>query len=277
MTPAVWLHSQLERGERERFCIASMGVTPAIASAMLDLNSANRPLRSGRVALLARSMTEGRWKLTPEAISFHNKGGLLNGQHRLAAVVASGVTVLATLWFGCDPSEFTALDRNAVRGVSDDLALMGYDRWTVRASSAQVLLRIKLGSTANVDPAHVVQFAVSLASPELDRALLYGERARKMVAITSATVAFYVIQRDTKHPGKMDEFWECFCTGANLPPKSAVLKLRDWLRDNISARNGRDRNVKDTAALIIAWNSWVRGKTAPSFAWSQNIKFPEVV
>ena len=274
---AQWLKEQLAHGMQERFCITRVSINPEKAEAMLKLNTANRPLRTGRVTLLAKAMTEGRWKLTPEAISFHTGGGLLNGQHRLAAVVQSGVTIIATVWFGCEPEEFMALDRHGTRGVSDDLALLGYDRWSQRASIAQIMTRLANATTRDIDSSSVLQNAVDSASETMDRALLVGDRARKVLSGTAASVAYLHIIKTTRFAARLDEFWEALCTGANLPPKSAILKLRDWLRDNIAARNGRDRSVKEAAAVVVAWNFWARGKTAPSFSWASVSKLPEVL
>lgn len=55
-------------------------------------NAINRPLRQGHVERMAKDMREGRWTFNPEPITFDEDGNLLDGQHRLWAIVESGTT-----------------------------------------------------------------------------------------------------------------------------------------------------------------------------------------
>lgn len=65
-------------------------VTPAIALEYLKANVSNyRKLSKSRVALYAKDMSEGRWQLNGQTIVFAENGTLLDGQHRLAAIVQS--------------------------------------------------------------------------------------------------------------------------------------------------------------------------------------------
>lgn len=69
-------------------------VTPERAEALLASNGdRNRKRRPGRVDRYAADMTSGHWRITGETIRLDVDGNLLNGQHRLAAVVAAGVPV----------------------------------------------------------------------------------------------------------------------------------------------------------------------------------------
>lgn len=69
-------------------------VTPEQAQKLLDSNKdRNRTLRAARVARYAADMRKDKWRITGETIRLDEKGLLLNGQHRLEAIVRSGVTV----------------------------------------------------------------------------------------------------------------------------------------------------------------------------------------
>lgn len=66
-------------------------VTPERAQELIDSNGdRNRKLRPGRVARYAADMRSGNWRMTGETIRLDEEGRLLNGQHRLAGVIASG-------------------------------------------------------------------------------------------------------------------------------------------------------------------------------------------
>lgn len=65
-------------------------ITPATARKWLDShNRGNRPLNNRHVSMLASDMGRKQWRLTHEPIAFEVGGRLIDGQHRLAAVVQS--------------------------------------------------------------------------------------------------------------------------------------------------------------------------------------------
>lgn len=68
-------------------------ITPELAEGLLAMNTENRRLRPSHVAYLARAIERGEWQMPPDAIMVSDSGKLLNGQHRLTAVVRSGKPV----------------------------------------------------------------------------------------------------------------------------------------------------------------------------------------
>ena len=97
-------------------------ITPEKAVEILaKCNRGNRKLRPGTVARYSRMMALGEWRLSPEAIVISRTGRLLNGQHRLSAVVQSGVPVRFMTIRGPEDDVFSVLDRGAVRTTSDAL------------------------------------------------------------------------------------------------------------------------------------------------------------
>ena len=64
-------------------------VTPKIAKQWLSNNAHNRKINSERVAELCQKMQQGTWKEKGPAIEVTDTGRLLNGQHRLTAIVLS--------------------------------------------------------------------------------------------------------------------------------------------------------------------------------------------
>lgn len=72
-------------------------ITPEMANEMLQYNTCNRSLSKNTVSKYANMMRQGEWYLSHQAIAFAEgeKGNLIlvDGQHRLAAVIQSGITV----------------------------------------------------------------------------------------------------------------------------------------------------------------------------------------
>lgn len=68
-------------------------VTPELAESWLARNTANRRMRRATAEAYARDMESGDWRENGDAICFAVDGTLLDGQHRLTAVVLSGISV----------------------------------------------------------------------------------------------------------------------------------------------------------------------------------------
>lgn len=64
-------------------------VTPEMAKQWLSDNAHNRKINSVRVAELCQKMRDGSWKEKGPAIEVTDTGHLINGQHRLTAIILS--------------------------------------------------------------------------------------------------------------------------------------------------------------------------------------------
>src|SRR5512139_1601297 len=70
-----------------------MKVTPAMAAELLKNRPANRPISKVRVRLMIEDMRAGRWVDNGSSIVVTDDLQLLDGQHRLQAVMDSGCTI----------------------------------------------------------------------------------------------------------------------------------------------------------------------------------------
>lgn len=101
-------------------------ITPRKAAEYLSRNNNNRPLRERRVETMAADMTAGRWRLTHQGIAFNCDGSLRDGQHRLAAITRSGVTVAMWVFEGLGDDAMTFIDTHQSRTVGDVLHFRGH-------------------------------------------------------------------------------------------------------------------------------------------------------
>jgi hypothetical protein len=107
-----------------------------MAERMLGKNTHNRRLKERSISLYARDMAAGRWKLTGEALKFATDGSVLDGQNRLHAIIASGVTVPMFVIKGLQPDAQDVMDSGATRTASDMLGLNGFANTNVLAAAA---------------------------------------------------------------------------------------------------------------------------------------------
>ena len=103
----------------------SQFITPAIAEEYLGKMRHNRTLRQQHVDRLAKDIANGRWTDSNDAIAFNEAGELINGQHRLNAIIKAGVGAQLLVVKGLEAKAMTNLDAGAKRLPSDALHLMG--------------------------------------------------------------------------------------------------------------------------------------------------------
>lgn len=102
-----------------------INVTPMMAMEWLKLlpDKFERDLREQYVTYLAGEMRNKRWHLIHQGISISDKKHLLDGQHRLHAIVRSGCTVPMLVATDVDEIGFADIDRGMNRSVADALRL----------------------------------------------------------------------------------------------------------------------------------------------------------
>ena len=85
-------------------------ITPEIAREMLKLNVSNRPLNRVTVNWYAQQMLNGHWTISGQTISISDRNTLMDGQHRLQAVVQSGCDVMFNVAYNVPFESFVNYD-----------------------------------------------------------------------------------------------------------------------------------------------------------------------
>lgn len=78
-------------------------ITPGDAAMYMSNNARHRPIKDKKVAEYMGEMRDGKWRLNGKTICFDTTGRLLNGQHRLSAVIRSGVSLTTLVVRGLNP------------------------------------------------------------------------------------------------------------------------------------------------------------------------------
>ena len=94
-------------------------ITPEMAAKMLRDNTGNRRVRHAHVQRLTDAMANGEWKETHQGVAVSESGKLIDGQHRLMAIVQSGIGQWTNVSTGVRDDSFTALDQGEKRSVAD--------------------------------------------------------------------------------------------------------------------------------------------------------------
>ena len=101
-------------------------ITPENAKKMLAFNKVNRPISEKTSKAYAEDMKNGRWDTnTTSCIAFDTKGNLVDGQHRLTAVIIAGVPV--KMWVSRNVGDHVVFDSGRNRTLSDFMKINHFD------------------------------------------------------------------------------------------------------------------------------------------------------
>lgn len=128
-------------------------VTPETAESWLARKQINRASSDRRVQAYARAMVAREWAVTNQGAGFDVANRLIDGEHRLRAVILSRTPVLMLVVRGLPPDVQAKVDFNRTRSAADQgLMTAGIDHNRERTSYARVLHLI---STAWADQSAV--------------------------------------------------------------------------------------------------------------------------
>lgn len=90
-----------------------------------DQHIRNRPVKDSHVRWLSTMIKAGKWRLNGEAVLLDQDGKLLDGQHRLYAVIEAETPIETYVVRGVDRDYFATIDTGAGRTVGDVLGIKG--------------------------------------------------------------------------------------------------------------------------------------------------------
>ena len=134
-------------------------IGPALATEMLRASNGNRKIRKWYVDSLARIMQRGQFRTTAEGIGFTADGFLIEGHHRLNAIIQSGETVEIWCMFGLDHDIYSYHNLGVKRSTAD---LHGLNKQTAEAINLAVNIAFGNGSMRETDLVHAVAHGTEL-------------------------------------------------------------------------------------------------------------------
>lgn len=243
-------------------------VTPAQAAIWLKSNTHNRSLRKPLIASYARDMLNGTWALNGEAIKFAADGTVLDGQHRLRALVDAGrinpeLTIPMLVVYGLANETQMTMDSGAKRTSGDALSLEGHKNATLLSSVLRKVWSWEAGDyrLSNNLVATTSECAKLLADkPQIYRSVQIADRTRSVLRSLRPTITgltHYVLSEVDREDAVW--FFARVADGANLETGHPVLALRNRLT-NDAAGNVRAPNHLQAAYVIRAWNGYREGR-----------------
>lgn len=245
--------------------IEIIDVTPEMAKEWLTGVHHNRKLRSANVNRYARDMDKGRWTFNGEPIQFDTNGTLINGQHRLNAILQSGTTQKFLVIRNLPPQAQETMDTGAKRTPGDVLSLSGYENSNQLAAVARLAMQIE-ASPSIVVMQRGYTTAELKARVESDPSLITTVQnvvpnLPKQNFIPGSVLAFCYYRLSQVNADKAREFFEGLLTLVNLPSGSPILALHRRLTALTATRNKSAQYQFEIIALVFqAWNAFRKGE-----------------
>lgn len=262
-------------------------VNPEKAKLWLQKNTKNRKVRQWHIDRLASDMLKGKWILNGQTVSFSLDGVLLDGQHRLYAVIKSGVTVPMSVSFGVDdPNAFKTYDVNVLkRGVDQVATMMGIENATHAGAIARRLLHWDKTHDKTLFTIKNKAWDLLTGDEVLEYLQIYCNEIQDMYKEMRTTLPFRRCRAGSAFVAaliicsRMDDvttlmFNDGLKSGAGLESDSPVYILREKLIDT-PAKRGVIWETEVMALTIKAWNKYCAGKTVKFLRWRQQGDHPE--
>lgn len=247
-----------------------MKVTPEMAADWLENRNAQaqRRLSEHIASKYAKIMAAGRWPLTHQAIGFDYDGWLIDGQHRLRAVVISGVAIEMWVIPDCDPATFSVLDNGHKRQAGQ---LIKHPGAKTIAAAARILAVVAEHTQAATntqggvyDGSLPTDLIVETAGrwPELATYAMPVDACYRNAKINKPMhLAILAMAARTKYAERIGSWLDGIEHGAALEGGDPRLLLRNrYIKDAPLLNGGSSRNLSYNL-IVKAWNAHARHQT----------------
>lgn len=261
-------------------------VTPQLAAEWLNRNTNNRHIKETNLASITEHMLNDTFQsLNGDTIKFSKTGKLLDGQHRLQAVVDTGKTYDFIVVEGVEDAAFTTLDIGVKRRINDMFQIDKVEH--ANAMSAITVFYIKL--TTLTQRFHEGASFLGITNEQilttyrqheailpnlLEQAKYLVRKIRIFPATNLAALMLYTQTHSQYRDRAMEEFWLPVFDDVYSDKRSAMINL---LRSTyINNLNKRVPVIDKMWWTITAYNDHFAGRPRQRLVSYKGKKLPEL-
>lgn len=227
--------------------ITTETITPEIAAEYLKHNTNNRNIRTSHVEYLSNAIKRGEWVLSHQGIAFDESGILVDGQHRLHAIIKSGIPVQVLVSRNVSDNVFKVTDKQVTRTYGDILHIN-----TREVAVLKLISDIRFGAKN-----HSADQLMLILNTELGRRAVYF--AKNHIGVQIVTRSGYILALavrtmidQTDYPQKLHNDLR-LGDSENLPPIGyAFIKM--MLSGSLSASGSYTTRCEDLARGLVLFD-----------------------
>lgn len=234
-------------------------ITPEMALEFLSNNTLNRKVRLDHVKELARDITNNHWDLNGETLKIAANGDILDGQHRLQAILIAGKGAWFVLVSNLPEGSRYTIDSGLRRTPADHLRLQGEtSAGNLAPLLSTVWQYINGRNFSNHNrPTQRDRQALLVQHPELRRSAEIGYRTYlgyRPFNRTAVGVAHFAINQVDSEISP--EFFARLEDGASMETGHPIMTLRKRV---MADREGNLRfSMPDQIGYVLyTWNHWL--------------------
>jgi hypothetical protein len=257
-------------------------ITPYKAQQMLKNNTDNpRILRNLHVDSLSKTMLLGFWKEEHnDDICITKSGKVANGQHRLHAIVKSGVTLNMSVKYDMSEDCGLHMDKGLLRSSADTARQMGILNATWIISGIKYYLALKKGihaSSASISSMGIVEDEIF--QEYYCRESFWIDAQKKSVSyynslnryLPPSFIMGYMVVFSEIDASSSILFFDKLCNQTGYTDKDPIKLLRQFLeKDNAEKHKNKFTTLYKSALFIKAWNAFRGGKQLSIIKWDKS-------
>ena len=258
-------------------------ITPKRAENYLKNNLSNRKIRDKIVDNYARQMNKNLWRENiGDTIKISKIGMLLDGQHRLKALIKSGKSFIFNIAFDVDNDAFQFIDTGTPRHAGDILFINNIKNANLVSKIIRTYNGLK-NDHVSVDWGKYKYSNAEILDLYNNESVLYDEAAKlgmryylifNKIIPPSVISSYYLFFRDLR-PDKVDLFFEKLCKGIEITSnKDPILILRNKLMENKLNYRLKLTNEMKFTFFIKTWNNFIKGKNMSLLRFYPNERRP---
>lgn len=270
------MNARAEKGERMMRSAVEY-LTAKDARRLLAGNGVNRRVQPARVIKMARDMSEGRWHMNPQPIMLTASGRLIDGQHRLEALILASeahpeLRVPFMVARDVPEAAFDVVDQGQPRSSGQTLQIHGVLNSVVVAAAARNVIRYERfprlvwSGGSDTTKAEVIDFVLKHRD-QVELLDVPTHLTKVNLNPSSWTALNWLVIRHSPSVEQWDEFAEGLFTGAGLRLGDPRLTLRNrgkGVSDQWGGGQGR------LGVYIRTWNYWLEGREPKSILFRRD-------
>lgn len=248
-------------------------VTPAKAAELLGGAAVNRNINRQFVQKYKDAMISGRWVSGLEPIHIDEKGALINGRHRLTAILESGIEQDMLVISGLPTSAMSFIDTGRSRSLGDTMQINGVKNANALASVVAMAwavdtFGVSSSQLANTPPNDIGQ-ALFMADQDAFEAAVAFTSKRTLGFLTGKIVGWLAYVTNCQSC----EWTESVVLGKGLRERTGAYALHI----RIIAEMNRKGQLKLLAALPLVIKAYIADlnkRPVGNLRYSQDEEFP---
>jgi hypothetical protein len=242
-------------------------IGPEEARHLLANNKYNRKISPRRVTRYAMMMTRSKFIFTGESIILNDEE-ILDGGHRLRAVIQAEVTLPFVIVRGVEVEAFKYIDSGAGRNLADSFFILGLPNHKLYATAINYLAGFSLFNRWTIQGIEIPdRWRIYQEYPELEDIVPRYRQHLEIQGVSKGLLAAAHMLFHRKDEEQATEFMDLCTSGEAVSAGHPAAAFRAWVeaqwsRIQIQHKHATpDFNAKSGNLLLKAWNLYRQGES----------------